>query len=438
MLPQEIIRRKRDGEVLSAEEIAALVRGIADNSVSEAQIAAFAMAVFFRGMTLDERVALTRAMTNSGTVLDWGGLAPVLDKHSTGGVGDKVSLMLAPMVAACGGFVPMISGRGLGHTGGTLDKLGAIPGYVATPDLDTLRRVVREVGCAIIGQTGDLAPADKRFYAVRDVTATVESIPLICASILSKKLAAGLQGLAMDVKCGSGAFMPDLNSARELAQTIVRIAKGADLPATALITDMDEVLGTTAGNALEVGEAVDYLAGRSRESRLHEVTLALAGEMLALGKLAATPEQGRTKAQAALDSGAAAEKFTKMVAALGGPKDFMECSKKYLARAPVTLPVVAARSGFIAGMNAREIGAVVVDLGGGRRNTTDTIDPAVGFSKFRPVGTRVAAGDTIALVHAADDASAKRAATALEGSIRIGDEAPALHAMVLERISADN
>jgi len=438
MLPQEIIRKKRDGEVLSAEEIASLVRGITDNSVSEGQIAAFAMAVFFRGMNQDERVALTRAMTNSGTVLDWGGLAPVLDKHSTGGVGDKVSLMLAPMVAACGGFVPMISGRGLGHTGGTLDKLGAIPGYRARPDLETLRRVVRDVGCAIIGQTGELAPADRRFYAVRDVTATVESIPLICASILSKKLAAGLQGLAMDVKCGSGAFMQNLSDSRELAQTIVRIAKGAGLPATALITDMDEVLGMTAGNALEVGEAVDYLTGRSRESRLHEVTLALAGEMLVLGKLAATPEEGRAKAQAALDSGAAAEKFAKMVAALGGPTDFMERSEKYLARAPVTLPVLATRSGFIAAMNAREIGVAVVDLGGGRRKTTDTINLAVGFSEFRPVGTRVTAGDTIARVHAADDASAKRAAKALEGCIHIADQAPAPRAMVFERISADS
>jgi thymidine phosphorylase len=436
MLPQEIIRKKRDGETLSEEEIWFLVRGITDNSVSESQISAFAMAVFFRGMTPDERVALTRAMTTSGTVLHWEGLGPVLDKHSTGGVGDKISLMLAPMVAACGGFVPMISGRGLGHTGGTLDKLGAIPGYRATPDLDTLRRVVREVGCAIIGQTADLAPADQRFYAVRDVTATVESIPLICASILSKKLAAGLQGLAMDVKCGSGAFMPDLKSARDLAESIVEIAQGARLQTVALVTDMDEVLGTTAGNALEVGEAVDYLTGSARERRLHEVTMALAGEMLALGKLAATPAEGRAKAQAALDSGAAAETFARMVAALGGPKDFLERPETYLVRAPVTLPFLAGRSGVIAGMNTREIGLAVVDLGGGRRKTTDAIDLAVGFSAFRAVGARLAAGDRIALVHAADEAAAKRAVAALERCVRIADAAPAAHPLIRARIAA--
>jgi len=436
MLPQELIRKKRDGHELSEKEISFFVRGITGGGVSESQISAFAMAVFFRGMTLDERVALTRAMTYSGAVLHWDGLSPVLDKHSTGGVGDKVSLMLAPMVAACGGFVPMISGRGLGHTGGTLDKLSAIPGYRAMPDLDTLRRVVRDVGCAIIGQTVDLAPADQRIYAVRDVTATVESIPLICSSILSKKLAAGLQGLVMDVKTGSGAFMPDLKSARELAESIVRIATGARLPTVALLTDMDEVLGKTAGNALEVAEAVDYLSGRAREPRLHEVTLALAGEMLALGKLAASPEEGRAKAQAALDSGAAAERFTRMVVALGGPKDFVERNEAYLVRAPVTLPVKASRPGFVAAMNTRDAGVAVVDLGGGRRKTSDVIDLAVGFSEFRPVGTPVTEGDTVALVHAADDASAERAVAALELCVRISDAAPAPRPLVHARIAA--
>ncbi len=437
MLPQEIIRKKRDGHELSEKEINFLVRNITGGGFTDSQISAFAMAVFFRGMTLDERVALTRAMTNSGTVLKWEGLpGPVLDKHSTGGVGDKVSLMLAPMVAACGGFVPMISGRGLGHTGGTLDKLGAIPGYVAIPDLDLLRRVVREVGCAIIGQTSDLAPADQRFYSIRDVTATVESIPLICASILSKKLAAGLNGLVMDVKAGSGAFMSDLKSARELAETIVRIAEGARLPTVALLTDMDEVLGTTAGNALEVAETVDYLIGRVREQRLHEVTVALAGEMLALGKLAASPEEGRAKAQASLDSGAAAETFARMVAALGGPKDFLDRPEAYLVRAPVTLPFTANRSGVIASMNARDVGVAVVDLGGGRRKTTDTIDLAVGFSEFRAVGTRVAVGDRIALVHAADEVAAKQAIAALERCVHIVDTAPTARPLIHARITA--
>ncbi|MBU6297792.1 MAG: thymidine phosphorylase [Alphaproteobacteria bacterium] len=437
MLPQEIIRKKRDGSELNEQEISFVVRSITGGGFSDSQISAFAMAVFFRGMTLAERVALTRAMTYSGTVLRWDGLGgPVLDKHSTGGVGDKVSLMLAPIVAACGGYVPMISGRGLGHTGGTLDKLGAVPGYRATPDLDTLRRVVRDVGCAIIGQTSDLAPADQRFYAIRDVTGTVESIPLICASILSKKLAAGLNGLVMDVKVGSGAFMPDLKSARDLAESIVRIASTSELPTTALTTDMDEVLGQTVGNALEVGEAVDYLTGRGRERRLHDVTLALAGEMLVLGKLAATPEDGRAKAQDVLDSGAAAETFARMVAALGGPKDFVERSDVYLMRAPATLPFRAERAGVIAGMNARDVGVAVVDLGGGRRRTEDAIKPAVGFSAFLAVGTQVAAGDTIAMVHAEDETDARRAVAALERCVRIADTAPAPRHIVHERIVA--
>jgi len=434
MLPQEIIRRKRDGGGLSEAEIEEFVRGVTNGTVSESQIAAFTMAVFFRGMSMTERVALTRAMTNSGKVMQWEGLGPVLDKHSTGGVGDKVSLMLAPIVAACGGTVPMISGRGLGHTGGTLDKLGAIPGYRAQPDLAALRRAVADVGCAIIGQTADLAPADRRIYAVRDVTATVESIPLICASILSKKLAAGLQGLAMDVKCGSGAFMPDLKDATELAENIVEIARGAGLPTIALLTDMNEVLGTTAGNALEVAEAVAYLTGRARESRLHEVTLALAGEMLALGKLAASPEQGRARAQAALDSGAAAERFARMVAALGGPKDFLERSEAYLVKAPVTVPFRAARSGVVARMKTRDIGLVVVDLGGGRRKTTDTVDPAVGLSDFCPVGTKVKKGDALALVHAADEASAARAVAALGEAVAIADAAPPPRPLVHARV----
>ena len=435
MLPQEIIRRKRDGQALSTEEIEFLVRGITDGGVSESQVSAFAMAVFFRGMALDERVALTRAMMRSGTVLEWPGVGPVLDKHSTGGVGDKISLMLAPIVAACGGFVPMISGRGLGHTGGTLDKLGAIPGYRAQPDLATLRRVVGDVGCAIIGQTADLAPADQRFYAIRDVTATVESIPLICASILSKKLAAGLQGLVMDVKCGSGAFMSDLKSARDLAESLVRIANGAGLPTTALITDMDEVLGTTVGNALEVAEAVDYLTGRRREHRLHGITLELAGEMLALGKLAPTPQAGRAKAEAALASGAAAERFARMVAALGGPKNFLENSDAYLVRAPVTTKFRASRAGVVARMDTRAVGIAVVDLGAGRRKTTDGIDLSVGLSQVVPVGTTVAKGGTLALIHARDDAAAQRAVSALEMAVEISETPTAPRPLVHGRIT---
>ena len=289
-LPQEIIRRKRDGGALGDDEIAFFVRGLTDGSIAEGQVAAFAMAVFFRGMAMGERVALTRAMAQSGRTLDWSGAdlpGPVLDKHSTGGVGDKVSLMLAPLLAACGAAVPMISGRGLGHTGGTLDKLDSIPGYRTAPDLALFRKVVAEAGCAIIGQTADLAPADRRLYAIRDVTATVELIPLITASILSKKLAAGLQGLVMDVKFGSGAFMAEPERARELAESIAAVATGAGLPTTALLTDMNQVLGRTAGHALEVREAIDWLTGKARDRRLDEVTLALGAELLLLGRLAA-------------------------------------------------------------------------------------------------------------------------------------------------------
>ncbi len=313
MLPQEVIRAKRDGAILTAAEIGEFVNGLVNGAVTEGQAAAFAMAVYFRGMTTDEAVALTLAMRDSGAVLRWDLPGPVLDKHSTGGVGDTVSLMLAPMVAACGGFVPMISGRGLGHTGGTYDKMESIPGYVAAPTMAKFRSVTAKVGCAIIGQTADLAPADKRLYGIRDVTATVESIPLITASILSKKLAAGLQGLAMDVKTGNGAFMTTAARSRTLAKSITSVATGAGLPTTALITDMDRPLADAAGNAVEVAYAVEYLTGVRREPRMHEVVMALCTEMLLLGKLARTPKAARTMLQAALDSGVAAERFQQMV-----------------------------------------------------------------------------------------------------------------------------
>ena len=334
-LPQEVIRRKRDGARLAPEEVAAFVAGLTDGSISEGQAAAFAMAVFFQGLAREECVALTRAMTASGRTLDWSGEErPVLDKHSTGGVGDKVSLPLAAILAACGGAVPMISGRGLGHTGGTLDKLDSIPGYQSQPDIETFRRAVAEAGCAIIGQTADLAPADRRLYAIRDVTATVESIPLITASILSKKLAAGLQGLVMDVKVGSGAFMTGMDDARALAESIVAVAEGAGLRTRALITDMDQVLGRSAGNALEVQEAIDYLTGAARDPRLHEVVTALAAELLQIGGLAKDAAEAEAAIANALDSGGAAERFQRMVTALGGPGDLVEAPDRHLPRAP--------------------------------------------------------------------------------------------------------
>jgi len=385
MLPQEIIRKKRDGVALSDDEIAFVARGIADGALSEAQIAAFAMAVLFRDMTTDERVAFTRGLMASGTILRWDDLkerGPVLDKHSSGGVGDKVSLVLAPLVAACGGFVPMISGRGLGHTGGTVDKLSAVPGYRTDPDIATFRRVVREVGCAIIGQTDDLAPADRRLYAIRDVTGTVESIPLMAASILSKKLAEGLDGLVMDVKTGCGAFLADPLTARALAEAIVAIASRAGVPTVALITDMDAVLGHAVGNALEVAEAVDYLTGRARDPRLHEITLALAAEMLRLGGLVATIAEGRVLAQARLDDGGAAETFARMAAALGGPPDFVARHDACLPRAPIIRACPAQQAGFVADMDARQIGIAAIMLGGGRRRASDPIDPGIAKARL--------------------------------------------------------
>jgi len=438
MLPQEIIRKKRDGGELLAEEIAFIVRGIHDGGLSEGQVAAFAMAVFFRGMTTAERVALTLALMRSGALLEWKSLAlpgPVIDKHSSGGVGDKVSLMLAPIVAACGVFVPMISGRGLGHTGGTLDKLSAISGYETQPDIATFRKVVREVGCAVIGQTDDLAPADRRLYATRDVTGSVESIPLIVSSILSKKVAEGLDGLVMDVKCGSGAFCDTEEMARDLAKSLVAVANQAGLPTIALITDMDRVLGRNVGNALEVVETVEYLKGEgTREPRLHEVTMALAGEMIALGGLAPSAVAGRARAEAALADGRAAEVFARMVSALGGPDDFLEHSARYLSHAPVIKPCIAERSGHVVGMNAREVGIAVVALGGGRSHADDAIDATVGLSDVIDVGAQVRAGSPLCIVHAASDADADSAIDMVRRAIRIGDAAPAERPVIMERI----
>jgi thymidine phosphorylase len=439
MLPQEVIRRKRDGHALSDEEIAFVVRGIHDGSLSEGQVAAFAMTVFFRGMTVPERVALTLGLARSGIMLDWRDMdlpGPVLDKHSSGGVGDKVSLMLAPIVAACGAFVPMISGRGLGHTGGTLDKLSAISGYDVQPDIATFRKVVREVGCAVIGQTDDLAPADRRLYATRDVTGSVESISLLVSSILSKKVAEGLDGLVMDVKCGSGAFCDTEEMARDLARSLVDVANRAGLPTVALITDMDRVLGREVGNALEVAETVAYLTGSgARESRLHEVTMALAGEMLALGKLAADATEGRVKAEAALADGRAAETFARMVSALGGPDDFLEHSGRYLGHAPVVRPCTAERSGHVAGMNARAVGIAVVELGGGRRHADDAIDPSVGLTGFVDVGRHIQRGEPLCLVHAARETDADAAIALIRRAVRIEEEAPPEKPAILERVA---
>lgn len=437
-LPQEIIRKKRDGLALEEAEISFLIAGLVDGRVTGMQAAAFAMAVFLKGMNRAEAVALTRAMTRSGTVMNWDDLAlpgPILDKHSTGGVGDLVSLVLAPAVAACGGFVPMISGRGLGHTGGTLDKLESIPGYSMRPDPANLRRVVREIGTAIIGQTEDLAPADKRLYAIRDVTATVESIPLITASILSKKLAAGLQGLVMDVKTGSGAFMASRAESRALAESIVAVANGAGLKTTALITDMNQALAPAAGNAVEVMNAIENLTGARKDQRLLEVTIALGGEMLATGGLAASPAEGRAKVAAAIESGRAAEVFGRMVAALGGPPDLIERPSTHLAAAPLIRPVLAGRAGTISAIETRGIGLAVVAMGGGRTRAEDEIDHAVGLTHLSELGMRVAADTPLAFVHARSEAQFEAAAQRLRAAYTIGDESPPDFPLIAERVT---
>lgn len=437
MLPQEIIRRKRDDKALSPEDIASFVAGIVPGTVTEGQIAALAMAVFFNGMSRAEAVALTLAMRDSGDVLDWSDLpGPVTDKHSTGGVGDNVSLMLAPIVAACGAYVPMISGRGLGHTGGTLDKMDSIPGYTSQPDNALFRKTVLATGCAIIGQTADLAPADKRFYGIRDVTATVESVPLITASILSKKLSAGLQSLVLDVKVGNGAFMAKSRDATALATSLVEVANGAGLKTTALLTDMNEPLASAAGNAVEVQNAVDFLTGDRRDKRLERVTLELAADMLVSAGLAASIREGLTKAENALQSGKATEVFAQMVEALGGPADFVEKAKQYLPKAPVRREVRAKSGGFVTGVETRDVGLAVVALGGGRTRPQDPVDHAVGLTDLMPIGARVEKGDPLAIVLARDEAAADRAVADVAACYRIGESKPATPKVILRRVTA--
>jgi thymidine phosphorylase len=440
LLPADTIRTKRDGGLLSTAQIQHFVQGLVNHSGkggwSDSQAAALAMAVVLKGMTPAETVALTRAMAQSGSTLNWADTqlpGPVLDKHSTGGVGDKVSLLLAPIVAACGGVVPMVSGRGLGHTGGTLDKLEALPGYQTQASFDELLHTLRQAGCAIVGASSTLAPADQRLYAIRDVTATVESLPLITASILSKKLAAGLQGLVLDVKVGSGAFMVTLTQAQTLATSLVEVAHGAGLPARAVITDMNQVLGHTAGNALEVQETINFLRGVQQEPRLLQVTLALCAELLHLGGLFATVALAHAAAARALSSGAAAERFARMVAAQGGPADVLRHA--HLPTAPVVCAVPALRSGFVTGMDVRAVGLAVVALGGGRTLPGQAVDPRVGLSQVLPLGTHVQVGAALAWVHAASADAAAVAVAAVQQAVLVGDAAVAVPAVVVSGAS---
>lgn len=431
MLFTDVIRTKRDGGELSDEQIQFFVDGLADNSLPAEQVSSLAMAVFLNGMSFDEAGKLTLAMANSGTVLDWskedlGG--PVVDKHSTGGVGDKVSFLLAPIAAAAGCYVPMISGRGLGHTGGTTDKAESIPGYNATPDFDLFRKTVREVGCAIIGQTADLAPADRRFYSIRDVTGTVESVPLITASILSKKIAAGLQGLVMDVKTGNGAFMESDERAVELSQSIIGTAARAKLKTHAIITDMNEVLGTTAGNAVEIAESMRYLSNDERDSRLDEVVMALCAEMVLVGGVESDRGAALRRCEETVTSGRAAEIFDEMVVALGGPADFVATHVQHLAKAPVVREVEA--NGIVQAVNTRAVGNAIIELGGGRRIVGEDLDLSVGFTDIAPIGAEVGSARPLAVVHAASEADAEAACANLLAACELGDSAPEKGAVI--------
>jgi thymidine phosphorylase len=433
MLPQEIIRKKKDGLALSDSEIQYYIEGISNGSVSESHIAAFCMAVMFKGMSTEETFFLTDHMVKSGDKLNWNDLnGPVVDKHSTGGVGDKVSIMLAPIVASCGIYTPMISGRGLGHTGGTLDKLESIPGYNTTPDNLLFRRIVKNVGCAIIGQTSSLAPADKVIYGVRDVTATVESIPLITASILSKKLAAGLDGLVMDIKTGNGAFADNFDFARNMGNCIIEVAKQFGMNTSAIITDMNQPLGGTVGNTLEIIEVIDYLKCVRQEPRLHEVVLTLAAEMLAVAGLVDSTDDGFQKAKEILGSGKAAETFEKMVSELGGPNNILQNTDSHFESASVVKPILAHQSGFISQINTRAVGLAVVELGGGRKKTSDSIDHSVGLTSVLGLGEKVKAGQPLAIVHAQNEDQANIVINMVNDAYTILDISPSNNQTIIK------
>ena len=430
-----IIAAVRDGTAPTAAELDWFAKGLASGAVSDAQAGAFAMAVWLKGLGEAGRVALTRAMRDSGQVLAWDLPGPVLDKHSTGGVGDCVSLLLAPALAACGAYVPMISGRGLGHTGGTLDKLEAIPGFRCGLSQDQLRAQLADVRCAIVSASAEIAPADRRLYAIRDVTSTVESIDLITASILAKKLAAGLEALVLDVKVGSGAFMKTMAQAEALARALVAAAQGAGCMTTALITDMSQPLATAAGNALEVIEVMETLTGTSVNAALWDLTAALGGEALALGGLAADAEDGAGRIEQALESGAAAEVFGRMVAAQGGPADFVERWPDRLPAAPVQREVPSLGDGFVVSIDGFALGQAVVHLGGGRLREGDRVNPSVGLSDMAGIGEEVSRDVPLAMVHAATEAEAMAAVRAVQAAYGLGAAAPADPALIHKRIA---
>ena len=428
-----ILAKLRHDRRLTPEELTWVAGALADQRLSAAQAGAFAMGVCRNGLDEAGRVALTKAMCASGHMLTWDLDKPVLDKHSTGGVGDCVSLVLAPALAACGAYVPMISGRGLGHTGGTLDKLEAIPGVTVMLDEARLRAVVGQVGCAIVGATGDIAPADKRLYAVRDVSSTVDSLDLITASILSKKLAAGLEGLVLDVKVGSGAFMKDLDAARDLAQALVGTANAAGCPTRAIISDMSQPLVPSLGNALEVAEVMQVLCGE-RSGAIVDLSAALGGVLLAGAGLAKDAEVGAAQIAAVIADGRAAEKFGAMITALGGPVRFVEQWRRFLPEATVMREVTAQEAGIVQAIDGEALGLAVVGLGGGRVVESDPVDPAVGLSDVVRLGARVEKGQPLAVVHAARPAQADRAVAAVRAAMTLGDSAVQPPRLIVEHV----
>lgn len=429
-----VIVALREGRVPTQADLQWFAQGLASGDVTDAQAGAFAMAVLLKGLGEEGRVALTRAMRDTGHVLKWDLPGPVVDKHSTGGIGDCVSLLLAPALAACGAYVPMISGRGLGHTGGTLDKLESIPGFRTGLSEDQLRHQLTDIRCAIVSASAEIAPADRRLYAVRDVTGTVESIDLITASILSKKLAAGLEALVLDVKCGSGAFMKTQKDAEALARALVSTAQGAGCMTSALITDMSQPLATAAGNALEVIEVMETLTGTSVNTALWDLTAALGGEALALGGLADDPADGARRIEHAIESGAAAEYFAQMVTAQGGPADFVDRWPDRLPAAAVVLEVPSLGGGYVHSVNGEALGLAVVALGGGRQRESDKINHSVGLSELAGIGEDIEEGDPLCMVHAPSLASAEAAIRAVQAAYHMGDTMPADPALIIKRI----
>jgi pyrimidine-nucleoside phosphorylase len=431
--PVEFLREKRDGRAHGPAAVAAFVDAFVRGDVADYQASAWLMAAFINGLSSSETLALTQAMLRSGKILSLETVRAVkVDKHSTGGVGDKISLCLAPLVAACGVAVPMISGRGLGHTGGTLDKLEAIPGFRVELDAKRFERTVREVGTCLIGQTGELAPADRRLYALRDVTATIECIPLIVASILSKKLAEGIDGLVLDVKCGGGAFMKDLKHARALGKALVSVGQGAGKRVSALITDMSAPIGRTIGNALETREALEILRNQG-PSDTRALTLELGAEMLLLGERCRSRAQAIALLQAALADGSALRVFRKLVKAQGGDVRVVDDPSR-LARAKVRLDVPAPRNGFVTAIDAYALGTLAIELGAGRTRADQTIEPGAGFELRAVVGSRVARGDALITIHAANKALATRVRDRVAAAYAIGNVAPRPRKLVLERL----